>query len=261
VDFGRASLQNVDGVATVKPGHMSDILVISLMGFALVVGLVGIAAAALIYRRGPSKAVANLTSDGFGQIVHRIVQNKFYVDELYELAILKPFRWTAHILFEVVDRFLIDLIIVNGAAYTVDTFGRIARWFQNGQVQRYMVGVVIGGALIFYYASSPDVDFDAKQGQGNNVEFIPKIGDGLDAKGALVEFDLDLDGETDFSGTYNPRTPMVVPYTFGGPGDYKVTMRVTDAVFNETYSITKTIKVKGPDDSEDGAAASKGGAR
>jgi hypothetical protein len=193
--------------------------------------------------------------------VHRIVENKFYVDELYELAIVKPFRWTAHVLFEVVDRFLIDLIIVNGSAYTVDTFGRIARWFQNGQVQRYMVGVVIGGALIFYYASSPDVDFDVKQLQDSKVEFTPDIGDGLDAKGALVEFDFLLDGESDFSGTYNPGSPMVVPYQFGGPGKYKVTMRVTDAVFEETYSITKTIKVEGPDDTEDGAAAPEGGAR
>ncbi len=261
VNFGRDTLQSAEGVATVNPTHMSDILVLSLMGFAMLVGLVGIAAAALMYRRGPSKSIARITSGGLGKPVHGIVHNKFYVDELYELSILKPFRWIAHVLFEVVDRFLIDLIIVNGSAYTVDTFGRIARWFQNGQVQRYMVAVVIGSALIFHFASSPDVDFDTKQLPGNKVEFSPKIGVGLDAKGALVEFDLDLDGETDLSGTYDPGNPMIVPYQFGGPGEYKITMRVTDAVFKETYSVTKTIKVKGPDDSEDGVAGSKGGAR
>lgn len=254
VDFGRASLQTVEGIATIRPAHLSNTWTIGLMGIALAVGLLGIGLAFSLYRRGPSKKVAAWCDTGIGAQVHRIVYNKFYVDELYELILLKPFRWTANVLFEVVDRFLIDLIIVNGSAYTVDAFGRMARWLQNGQVQRYMIGVVLGGALIFYYASSPKVSFDYEQGEGNLIEFTPNLGEGLDAKGALVEFDLDLDGEPEFSGTFNPASPMTVKWNFGGPGDYKVSMTIFDAVFDKKYSVTKTIHVKGPEDSEEGGA-------
>jgi NADH-quinone oxidoreductase subunit L len=258
VDFGRASLQTVGGVDSIAPKQLTDTHIISLMGFALLVGLIGIGLAHRLYSRGPSEKVAQMVESGWRAELYRIVHNKFYVDELYELIILKPFRWTAHVLFEVVDRFLIDLIIVNGSAYVVDAFGRVARWLQNGQVHRYMVGVVLGGALIFYYASSPKVSFEYEQGEGNLVEFSPDVGEGLDARGALIEFDLDLDGEADISETYDPASPMSVPYSFGGPGKYKVTMTITDAVFDKKYSVTRTVHVKGPDDTED---ETQGGAR
>ncbi len=58
---------------------------------------------------------------------------------------------------------------------------------------------------------------------------------------------------------------MVVPYTFGGAGKYKVTMTMTDAVFKKKYSVTRTIHVKGPrvDDSdvEQSNSDRKGGAQ
>jgi len=188
-----------------------------------------------------------------GSEVHRVVYNKFYVDELYELILLKPFRWTANVLYEVVDRFLIDGIFVNGSAYIINSIGRFARFLQNGQVQRYMVAMVVGGALIFYWSSDPKVNFEYRQLEGYEVEFRPDVGDGLDSKGALIEFDVDGDGEADFSEKYDPRSKMVVKYRFGGPGkNYKVTMKITDAAFGESYSVTKNVVVK---------EVSKGGAQ
>ena len=65
--------------------------------------------------------------------------------------------------------------------------------------------------------------------------------------------DLDLDGEPDVSETYNPASPMKVQWTFGGAGDYKVTMTMTDAVYKEKYSVTRTIHVKDLDAKEGGA--------
>ncbi len=254
VNFERPSLLDAKGLPSVGEGHASDAMTLGLMGVALVVGMVGIAAAYALYGRGPSAKVAKMCETELGGEVHRVVYNKFYVDELYEASILAPFRATARFLYEVVDRFLIDGIIVNGSAYIIDVLSRLARWFQNGQVQRYLVGVVIGGALIFYFASSPKLGFKYEQKAGNLVEFRPDVGEGMDAKGALIEFDFDLDGEPDHSASFVPGQDMIVPYSFGGEGSYKVTMTMTDSVFKKKYKVTRTVHVKGPDTGREGGA-------
>ena len=64
-------------------------------------------------------------------------------------SIVRPFRVVARGLYEIVDRFIIDTIAVNGSAFVVGLFGRVSRWFQNGQVQRYLAGLVVGAAAVF----------------------------------------------------------------------------------------------------------------
>ncbi len=243
VSFGRTSLLDANGAASVHPEHLGDSLTILLMGIALVVGIIGIIVAYILYSKGPSSKVEAFCETPMGKPLHRIVLNKFYVDEFYEWSIYRMFRFLAKALYEVVDRFLIDGLFVNGSAWLIDKLGAGFRWFQNGQVHRYLVGLVIGGALIFYFASSPKVSFTYEQQAGNEVIFTPDIGEGLDAKGATITFDLDFDGEPDVTRKYDPINPPKVPWVFGGEGDYKVKMTMTDAVFGETYSVTKTIHV------------------
>ena len=71
-------------------------------------------------------------------------------------AIVRPFKVVARGLFEIVDRFVVDTVAVNGSAFVVGIFGRVSRWFQNGNVQRYLVGVVVGGALVFFMTDCRD---------------------------------------------------------------------------------------------------------
>ena len=47
-----------------------------------------------------------MTATETGAKVHKVVYNKFYVDELYEATILKPFRFAAKFLYDVVDPYL-----------------------------------------------------------------------------------------------------------------------------------------------------------
>jgi len=244
VDFGRASLLTVKGVGSIHAHEASDGLTIMLMGIALVVGIVGIVAAYSLYGKGPSAKVAAMCETDTGKELHNIVYNKFFVDEFYEWSIYRAFRFTAKTLYEVVDRFLIDGIFVNGSAFLIDAVGKFARFLQNGQVHRYLVGLVVGGALIFYFASKPSVSFKYVQVNANQVEFTPDIGTGLDSKGATISFDLDFDGEADVTEAYDPRNPMKVSWSFGGVGDYKVSMTMIDAVFDKKYSVTRTIHVK-----------------
>ena len=138
--------------AGIKPemGHEpSDVVSIVLMVVALGIGSLGIGLAWMLYGRGPSPTVAKLV-DGPLHGAWVASKNKLWVDEFYDATIIRPFKAACKGLFEIVDRFVIDTIAVNGAAFVVSLFGRLARWFQNGQVQRYLVGVVVGAAAVFF---------------------------------------------------------------------------------------------------------------
>ncbi|HLU67249.1 MAG TPA: NADH-quinone oxidoreductase subunit L, partial [Kofleriaceae bacterium] len=67
VDLSRASLEG-----SVDPGHPSDGTLLALMGVALAVGVIGIAAAAALYARGPSEKVGRFTA-GAGAELYRVV--------------------------------------------------------------------------------------------------------------------------------------------------------------------------------------------
>ena len=239
IDFGRPSLEN-----SIHQPHASDVGLLTLMGIALGVGVLGILLASGLYGRGPSPAVGRFTA-GAGAEIYRLAKNKFYVDELYDKIIVRPFRWVALGVFEVIDRFVIDFLLVEGSAFLVDLFGRIARWFQNGQVQRYMVGLVLGGALILFFATRPDADFDWQQVDSLTVQFEADVGKGPGSDGAEVTFDFDDDGTADFKATWKKGDPPVTTtWSFARPGEHDVSMTLTDAVFKKTGTVEKTVVVE-----------------
>lgn len=82
--------------------------------------------------------------------LHKAAFNQYYVDRLYEIAILKPFVLVGQGLHRFVDEFLIDLLLVNGSAWMVRAMGRITRRVQTGNVQRYAGYVLIGLGVIAY---------------------------------------------------------------------------------------------------------------
>ncbi len=239
-------------VASVSDAHHSGGAILALMGIAFAVAVVGILIATMIYRHGPSQSLEQrVAAGGTFAAIHRIAKDKFYVDELYEAVILQPFRWTAKVTFEFVDRFLIDILCVRGAAFAVDLLGGVARWFQNGRVQRYMVGMLAGSAVILHFAwSSPEVDFayeemtDTDGNPTGQVRFRPKVGRGPGAQGAKIEwfFSVYSDGSKADSTVAQPL------HVFPSPNHYEVTMRWTAASVGEPIEVRKNIIVRGPRD-------------
>jgi NADH-quinone oxidoreductase subunit L len=82
--------------------------------------------------------------------LHRLVQDKFRVDELYDVLILKPVKTLAYFLWRVGDAFLIDGVLVNGAARAADFVSRSFRFIQNGDVQRYAAIMAAAAAVILW---------------------------------------------------------------------------------------------------------------
>jgi len=74
------------------------------------------------------------------------MEHKWYVDEVY-IALIRSPLWITGKIFALFDKYIIDMLIVNGTAAMPRI---IAMWFAplaNGSVQSYGVSMV-GGALL-----------------------------------------------------------------------------------------------------------------
>ncbi|HYH95885.1 NADH-quinone oxidoreductase subunit L [Hyalangium sp.] len=82
--------------------------------------------------------------------VRRVVQNKFYVDELYEFLIIRPVKFLSFVLYRVVDSLLIDTVAVRGTAWVTARVGSALRYLQTGDAQAYaavMALALLGGVI------------------------------------------------------------------------------------------------------------------
>ena len=81
---------------------------------------------------------------------YRLVQDKFRIDDLYEVLVIEPVKRTAYWLWRVGDAFLIDGVLVNGAAKTADFLSKAFRFVQNGDIQRYVAIMAAAAAVILW---------------------------------------------------------------------------------------------------------------
>jgi len=125
---------------------------ITLMALTLSVVAAGIVLAYIKYGR-PSAAVDQ--GAGTGGILYRISLNKYYVDEIYDWLLVRPFTAISDWLAWVFDLAVIDGI-VNGVAARVRAMSSIWRTLQTGNVQHYVMGFLAGTlALLAYYLGQP----------------------------------------------------------------------------------------------------------
>ncbi len=117
---------------------------------AFVIALVGVLLAYFLYVRGGIAKLAPMFESGLGKGVYQVVANKFYVDELYDLVVVRPFRFLAHWTWKLIDVGLIDKAAVNGTAQVAGWTGQVLRVLQNGDVQRYAAVMAIGVAAVVW---------------------------------------------------------------------------------------------------------------
>lgn len=227
--------------------HLHDGTTITLMLIAFGVGALGIAMAYVLYGKGPSPTVEReVAKGGAFSDLYQASKNKLWVDEIYEAIILRPFRLLARGLFEVVDRLIIDTIAVNGAAMVVGLFSRISRWFQNGQVQRYLAGLVVGGALVFGVSecrSNPGFTYELV---GDRIHLVAKPGAGIIGATSKLRWDIDGDGTPDSDP--NTGEPYSTPdlYVLYGDTGTNVTLFIEDPVKRTTVVVKRAIKLPTP---------------
>lgn len=114
-----------------------------LMGVSTVVALVSAIAAYVVYVSRKAVPAPEAVDRG---AVEKVVYNKYYVDELYEVLIVRPTRALGDALYSF-GEFAIDGI-VNGVAWLVRVGATQLRLLQNGSIGFYVFAMVLSIAAI-----------------------------------------------------------------------------------------------------------------
>jgi NADH-quinone oxidoreductase subunit L len=140
-DYFTDFLSPVFGPGEIAGGESLHSLELTLSGVAVAAATLGLLVAWRMY----AKDVKRGTSTG----LHKILYNKYYVDELYQAAVVGPLVWISrNILWKAVDEGTIDGA-VNGIGYGVKEIGDGARHMQSGNTRSYAVWVLVGAIVIF----------------------------------------------------------------------------------------------------------------
>ena len=86
--------------------------------------------------------------DGEPAGLAKVLANKWYVDELFQNAIVKPLNGFGRFLNKAIEKNLIDWI-VNGVGRLLHYSSRQIRWIQSGQVGSYVLLMVVS-ILVFF---------------------------------------------------------------------------------------------------------------
>jgi len=119
----------------------------ALIVISLLAALLGIGVAWLVYIRGYRPA------EGWRrafQPLYRLLAGKYYVDELYDYAIVRPGRALARFLATAFDLGLLDGV-VNGVGRAIDQAGGALRTIESGYIRRYAAWVLLGALGILIY--------------------------------------------------------------------------------------------------------------
>lgn len=119
--------------------HLSESTEMSLMIFTTSMSILVLIVSYFIYSKKENLPVADAQQSSFA----RLIANKFYVDELYDTLFVKPINLLSKLLFSMADNFLIDGI-VNGVGNTVKALGKEMKLTQDGNIERYVLGMVLG---------------------------------------------------------------------------------------------------------------------
>ncbi len=130
--------------------ELSEAVAWGLMGLSVAVGVAGIAIAYALYVGRPERAVA--LGRAFPQ-VHRVLLNKYFVDELYDVIFVNAIKTLARLLHRGFDVFVIDGI-VNGTAIIIRDIGAGLRPLQTGRVNNYATVMLTGFVVIAVVASA-----------------------------------------------------------------------------------------------------------
>ena len=85
-----------------------------------------------------------------GGIPYQWLLNKYYIDELYNLLLVRPFTQVSTWLAQIFDLAVIDGI-VNGVAERVSGSSLFWRRLQSGNIQHYLLGFLTGTVVILAY--------------------------------------------------------------------------------------------------------------
>ncbi|GIX40463.1 MAG: NADH-quinone oxidoreductase subunit L [Leptospiraceae bacterium] len=138
----------LSSVVVVPEGHnVPHEYEIPLMILSVILAIIGILIAfwVFLWKKEISEAIANRYRS-----LKQLLENKYYIDEIYEALILKPIRKFAdQIAYKMIDFFIIDGF-VNGLGPFLYGVGSRLRIIHNGKIQTYIVLMYLGFVMLLY---------------------------------------------------------------------------------------------------------------
>jgi NADH-quinone oxidoreductase subunit L len=99
------------------------------------------------YVQGKTLPVEEGKETGLGKVIY----HKYYVDEIYNLLIVKPAMALSELFYDVVDRTFVDGI-VNWSGKASLIIGAQVRKLQSGYIGFYLLAMVLSIVVMFLYA-------------------------------------------------------------------------------------------------------------
>ncbi|MEY2711983.1 MAG: hypothetical protein RL005_205 [Planctomycetota bacterium] len=127
--------------------HLPHSVEWALIGASVAVGLFGMFMAFRSYLWSPAIATS-LQARLSG--LHRLLENKYWVDEFYHATVVRPFVGASEWLWRVWDAKVVDGI-VNGVGYTLEGGSAILKLFQTGFVGTYALFITLGVIALFLH--------------------------------------------------------------------------------------------------------------
>ena len=104
--------------------------------------------------------------------LHRLLENKYYVDEIYDRLIVRPLHFLAKFFWKGIDMLVIDGAINLGAALT-EVAGEVGRFSTTGNVRNYALYFFAGVIVLFVWL----ILCEAERTENANV-VIPSVSEG-----------------------------------------------------------------------------------
>jgi len=114
----------------------------AVLSFAIATAVIVLSARAL-GRRTLRPATESAPPAGFARVLH----NKWYVDEFYDAAVVRPVLRLSHAAWKYIDAGLIDGL-VNGTGLVSRGLGWAGSRLQTGQLNTYAFAIVLGVLIV-----------------------------------------------------------------------------------------------------------------
>jgi NADH-quinone oxidoreductase subunit L len=119
---------------------------ISLIITTIVVGLGIYAAYQVYYRKQPAPQRFSAAAPS----LYRFLVNRWYIDDLYDVLIVRPFTLLALFLSSIVEKYVINGV-VDGTGTTLRDSSAGLRRVQSGYVRNYALSILLGAVLVVGY--------------------------------------------------------------------------------------------------------------
>ncbi len=130
--------------------HSTEYLLMGISGFLAILGLV---LGNALFKNDPVAKMAQLTNSGPAKLLHKLLYGKWFIDEIYDIFIIKPLRGISSFFSAIVDPFIVDGILVKVSSHTIRGIGGAMAKMQTGNVQAYALVLVVSIATIVLWVA------------------------------------------------------------------------------------------------------------